>query len=83
LPKINKRDIPRASRDVFFLYDFPNPQGGPPRHARPHTKTAWLRRGFLGGASAFADFEMLPLRVLMFPNTKKFKITPFYAKMIK
>ena len=24
-----------------------------------------------------------PLRVLMFPNTKKFKITPFYAKMIK
>ena len=26
-------------------------------------------RGFLGGASAFADSEMLPLRVFFFPKT--------------
>ena len=67
----------------FFNILFPIPRAAPTGHARPHTKAAWPRRGFLGGASAFADFEMLPLRVLMFPNTKKFKITPFYAKMIK
>ena len=58
------------------------------RHPTPHqtgsrkkkgqaAKAAWPRRGFLGGASAFADSEMLPLRVFIFPKYQKNKnLTP-------
>lgn len=66
----------------FFNILFPIPRAAPQARPSPYQNRV-AKKGGLRGASAFADFEMLPLRVLMFPNTKKFKITPFYAKMIK
>ena len=79
-PKMRDHRSHRLRALPFFINFIQTNTQGDARDTRtpvPTPKPRGQGGGFLGGASAFADSEMLPLRVFIFPKYQKNKnLTP-------